>query len=276
MNRPLGRGALRTLSYLFACALAWACSADIDDDASGTGGEADPPSSGASGGGEAVPGSGGTNPGSGGDGTGNMETGGTGGQPGSGGLDGGGDDVPDSLSCADVADWPADWVAREEEILALVNQYRAAGATCGGNARPPAEPLTMDPVLRCAARLHSMDMAERDFFSHATWDASADTCSDDDECDAGYICGTEFPQMDPQRCGKSPALRVSEVGGPSGAGWENIAAGNSTAAETMDEQWMPSSGHCNNIMDGSLQTIGVGYYGGAGTYNHYWTQSFDN
>jgi uncharacterized protein YkwD len=132
----------------------------------------------------------------------------------------------------------------------------------------------MDPHLRCAARLHSQDMAVRDFFSHATWNPSANTCSAHGDCASNYRCYGKFPDSSPLRCGKGPALRVLEVGGPSGAGWENIAAGNSTASATMT-QWMNSAGHCNNIMNGSLKTIGVGYYGG-GSYGHYWTQAFND
>ena len=169
---------------------------------------------------------------------------------------------------------PEELLAREDEILTLVNEHRAAGANCGGEARPPVEPLSMDPHLRCAARLHSMDMAERDYFSHGTWDESADACSNDGQCASGYTCQPRTSGSTPSRCGKSPSLRVQEVGGPMGAGWENIAAGNSTAADTMN-QWMNSTGHCNNIMNGNLRTIGVGYYGG-GSFGHYWTQGFDN
>lgn len=88
------------------------------------------------------------------------------------------------------------------------------------------------------------------------------------------MCDNRSGDEQPMRCGKTPGTRVSEVGGPSGAGWENIAAGNSTAEETMN-QWMDSEGHCRNIMNGNLKTIGVGYAPG-GPYGHYWTQSFDN
>jgi len=41
------------------------------------------------------------------------------------------------------------------------------------------------------------------------------------------------------------------------------------------EQWKSSTGHCENMMNGNLKTIGIGYAKG-GPYGHYWTQSFDN
>jgi uncharacterized protein YkwD len=278
LARALGIGSLVVLG----CSLG--CSVDVDDGSDGASGGAGPSSGGVDGGGVSSGGatSGGATQGSGGltesggaTGTGGSDMNGDGGSEASGGADGtGSDEVPDGAACADVADWPDDWSAREDEILTLVNEHRAAGANCGGEARPPVEPLSMDPHLRCAARLHSMDMAERDYFSHGTWDESADACSNDGQCASGYTCQPRTSGSTPSRCGKSPSLRVQEVGGPMGAGWENIAAGNSTAADTMN-QWMNSTGHCNNIMNGNLRTIGVGYYGG-GSFGHYWTQGFDN
>lgn len=185
-------------------------------------------------------------------------------------------DVPNTPACAAVADWPEERAAAEEALLVLVNEARAAGATCGGMARPATTPLTMDPYLRCAARLHSLDMGEREYFSHATWNAAASTCEDDDGCPDGTMCAGETSSSTPMRCGKTPSTRVSEVGGPSGAGWENIAAGNDTVEETMD-QWMNSAGHCNNIMNSSLKTIGIGWAAVPGSpYTNYWTQAFDN
>ena len=40
---------------------------------------------------------------------------------------------------------------------------------------------------------------------------------------------------------------------------ENIAAGNGTAAATV-QQWMDSDGHCANIMNKNYRFLGVGYY----------------
>lgn len=55
---------------------------------------------------------------------------------------------------------------------------------------------------------------------------------------------------------------------------ENIAAGNATAAATV-EQWMNSPGHRANILNAKFTHIGVGYQHSAGsTYGHYWVQMF--
>jgi uncharacterized protein YkwD len=53
---------------------------------------------------------------------------------------------------------------------------------------------------------------------------------------------------------------------------ENIAAGNATAAATVD-QWMSSDRHCSNIMKADFADIGIGYFPG-GEFGHYWTQVF--
>jgi uncharacterized protein YkwD len=167
-------------------------------------------------------------------------SGGSGAVGGTGGTGGG--EVPDEPYCAVTESWDPEYAALEEEIVVLVNQFRAEGATCGDEEMPPVGPLTMDPSLQCAARVHSKDMADRDFFDHDNPD------------------------------GDGPSERMDEAG-YDGRGWgENIAAGRDTAVRTM-EQWMNSPGHCLNLMGEDYTLIGVGYYPG-GEYGHLWTQTF--
>ncbi|MCI8478875.1 MAG: hypothetical protein HFE97_11200 [Oscillospiraceae bacterium] len=54
---------------------------------------------------------------------------------------------------------------------------------------------------------------------------------------------------------------------------ENIAAGNATAAATV-EQWMNSPGHRANILNPNYTHIGVGYASSSSGYRHYWVQMF--
>lgn len=153
------------------------------------------------------------------------------------------DEVPDNAYCSDVAMWDAQHLALEDEILEIVNQVRAQGANCGSSGSfGPAGPMTMAPALRCAARVHSKDMADRNFFDHTN------------------------------PSGESPFDRMGMAGYNFSTAGENIAAGNPTAAATMD-QWMNSDGHCGNIMNPDFTEIGVGYYPG-GQYGHLWTQVF--
>jgi uncharacterized protein YkwD len=158
-----------------------------------------------------------------------------------------GEAVPSSDHCAAVADWDPAWVAFEEEVLARVNETRSQPADCGAEGEfAAAAPLTMNPILRCSARLHSLDMFERDFFDHDTPD------------------------------GIDPFQRMAEAGFVGSGGGENIALGQSTPEQVM-EAWMESDGHCANVMRAAFDTIGVGYHPGAGRIgigSNYWTQNF--
>ena len=56
---------------------------------------------------------------------------------------------------------PPETFPEEDELLSLVNEHRAAGATCGGTRYGPAPALVMNGALLRAARAHSEDMAEK-------------------------------------------------------------------------------------------------------------------
>lgn len=158
--------------------------------------------------------------------------------------DGGGDEVPDNEYCAGVADWSEAQGRIEEQVVVLVNERRAAGARCGGQSFGATGPLTMDSTLRCAARVHSLDMVTRGFFGHDNPD------------------------------GEDPFDRMQQAGYRFSTAGENIAAGQDTP-EAVVEGWMESSGHCSNIMNPDFTEIGVGYVQtDAAEYPHYWTQVF--
>ncbi len=135
--------------------------------------------------------------------------------------------------------------AFEDQVLVLVNQHRAVGATCGGTAYPSVPALSMNANLRTAARGHSVDMATLNYFSHVSLD------------------GRTFSQ------------RMQNAGYSGAFPWgENIAAGQPSPQSAVNA-WMASPGHCANIMSGSFRVIGVGYAFRLGsTYGHYWTQNF--
>ena len=152
-------------------------------------------------------------------------------------------DVPDIAYCDAVADWDEAAIALEEDVLDIVNQRRAEGANCGSRGMfAPTDPLTMNDNLRCAARKHSKDMVDRDYFAH------------------------DSPE------GEGPDVRIEAAEYTWSTWGENIAGGSPDAAGTMD-QWMNSDGHCANIMNPSFTEIGVGYAAG-GQYGHTWTQVF--
>jgi len=154
------------------------------------------------------------------------------------------EDVPDEPYFDSVAMWDPAWVAFEEEVLVLVNQHRAAGADCGSEGSfGSALPLDFDPRLRGAARLHSLDMYERQFFAHTNPD------------------------------GVDPFERMTAAGYNWNAAGENIAGGYVSPADVVDG-WMNSDGHCSNIMSPSFTEIGIGYHPGGGDYRRMWTQVF--
>ena len=143
----------------------------------------------------------------------------------------------------DPGDWPAAQAAAEAEMLVRVNVLRAEGVSCGGNAMPPVPPVEMNAELREAARAHSQDMADQNYFDHQSLD------------------------------GRDPWTRIRNAGyGGQGVG-ENIAAGNASADATFS-QWVNSPGHCRNMMSAQPNELGVGYAVGPGRYRHYWTQAF--
>jgi uncharacterized protein YkwD len=148
-----------------------------------------------------------------------------------------GDGTEYNQHCEAQADWDLQWETFEGEVLELANDYRSQGANCGGDEYPPAGPMVADNQLRCAARLHSQDMAVRSFFDHTNPD------------------------------GESPWDRVDKTDYTGFASGENIAAGQPTPAEVMDA-WMNSPGHCANIMNADNNELGVGFYG----EGNYWTQ----
>jgi uncharacterized protein YkwD len=130
----------------------------------------------------------------------------------------------------------------QASALAKVNQYRAAGATCGTLAPfPPAAALSWNALLTQAAEGHSQDMAAHDFFDHTAFD------------------GRRFDQ---RITATSYQWRVVA---------ENIAAGQTSIEQVMTE-WMASEPHCANIMDSRLTEIGLVCVAATGkNFPTYWT-----
>jgi len=121
----------------------------------------------------------------------------------------------------------------ESEVVALTDQIRADQGC--------AATLDVDERLTEASRVHSADMAERDYFDHET------------------------PE------GDGPADRAGDAGYDAWGG-ENIAVGYATAREVVDA-WMRSKGHRANIVNCGYVAIGVGAVPNDDGTLH-WTQSF--
>ena len=145
-----------------------------------------------------------------------------------------------------IQDWPRDWASYEEQVVTLTNQARARGANCHSEGTfGPADPVSMDPYLRCAARYHSLWMKQTEVFDH-------------------YSPGGNL--------GGDPWERMAEAGFAGFGTGENIAAGYATPDEVV-QGWLDSDGHCANIMNPESTRIGVGYVAG-GSYGTWWTQDY--
>jgi uncharacterized protein YkwD len=143
-----------------------------------------------------------------------------------------------------VREFRGEYCSFEANVLFETNRRRAQGANCGGQRLPPAPPFEPHPQLQGAARAHSEDMARNNYFDHTSLD------------------------------GRTVDQRTKAAGFPGGFIGENIAAGRSEAAATV-QQWMDSPGHCLNVMEPRYRFLGVGYAQNPGTrLTHFWTQNF--
>ena len=142
-----------------------------------------------------------------------------------------------TASCTPEATWPGANASYAQQVVALVNQYRAS---LGLGA------LSVDASLSDSAVWKASHMANYGYFAH------------DDP--APPIARDPFTRM----------LNCGYAGG--GVLGENIAAGQPTPADVM-AAWIASAGHRANIEDPSFRSTGVGVAIG-GPYGIYWVQDF--
>ena len=139
----------------------------------------------------------------------------------------------------------ADAAAVSLRVLELVNAARGSGRRCGAKFFSPVPPLTLDSALTRAALEHARDMAAHGEFDHRGHD------------------------------GSTPAERVRRAGyGEYALVGENIAAGVLTPND-VTAGWLASPAHCENIMDGRFDQIGIAYAANPNlAAGLYWTQEF--
>ncbi len=116
--------------------------------------------------------------------------------------------------------------ALERELLNRHNAARSIPTFCGGNLRSPVPALTWNNKLANAARAHSTDMRDNNFFDHT---------------------GSN---------GSSPGARITLAGYSWTTFGENIAFGY-TSAMSVTNGLLGSTGHCNNIMNGQFIHMGA-------------------
>ena len=110
---------------------------------------------------------------------------------------------------------------KEKRILVLHNRLREQRGL---------RPLCADPELTRAARSHSREMIEKDYFSHPSYD------------------------------GESVGERLKRFGYDGRIQGENLAGGSGTYGEpdTTFQRWMNSPAHEANILDSRYRPVGVG------------------
>jgi len=131
-----------------------------------------------------------------------------------------------------------------ERVLMLVNEARSHARRCGERQFEAAGLLRWNERLEDAAERHAADMA-----SHAKLDHK----------------GSD---------GSTPSQRVTRAG----YNWvnvgENVAAGQGTPEEVVDD-WLTSAGHCANIMEPAYTEMGVAFaVNMKSTAAVYWAQEF--
>lgn len=142
-----------------------------------------------------------------------------------------------TASCTPDSAWPGTNASFAQQVVALVNQHRAA---IGLGA------LAVDASLTDSAAWKARHMANYGYFEHND--------------PAPPVARDPFTRM--QNCGYA-------AGGALG---ENIAAGQPTPSDVMTA-WLNSPGHRANLEDPSFRSIGVGVAVG-GPIGIYWVQDF--
>jgi uncharacterized protein YkwD len=138
------------------------------------------------------------------------------------------DEVGDSVRCEAAQLWPYEFAEREDAMLELVNDTRSEGGTCGDTVANPVDLVDLSPALKCAARLHAVDIATTGKLGHTGSDGT-DTQA---RADAAL--------------------------------YENIPGAELVAADFVDPQdaldaWQGSPEHCNEIFKARSDEIGIGY-----------------
>ncbi len=139
---------------------------------------------------------------------------------------------------------PDDALAVSHRVLELVNEARRQARSCGRKKFPATTSLKQAAALERAALTHAKDMAARSYIGHQGFDRS------------------------------TPADRATRAGYTWVSIAENVAAGQTTAAEVVNT-WLASSGHCANLMNPRYSDMGIAYaVNPASEKGIYWAQVF--
>lgn len=138
------------------------------------------------------------------------------------------DDVGDAPGCEAARRWPHVYADREEILLDLVNDARVVGGMCGEQRVSPVPAVAMAPALRCAARVHAVDIADSEMLSHTGTDGSS-----------------QFDRIDRAQY---PDIPKAEL----------LAADFTDPAEVL-EAWLGDPVSCDALFDTRIGEIGIGH-----------------
>jgi uncharacterized protein YkwD len=139
---------------------------------------------------------------------------------------------------------PSAAAAVAARVLSLTNDARSRPRDCGGKRFEAAGPLMRHPLLDRAAAVHAQDMARHSRLEHEGRD------------------------------GSGPAERVTRTGYRWRNVGENIASGQTTPEQVVQE-WIASPVHCANLMSPRFTEMGVAYAVNLDSEDGiYWAQMF--
>ena len=145
-------------------------------------------------------------------------------------------DRPSEGSCAGTENWPAELGYGESSLLDAINALRTHGFDCEtGGMAAPVQPVALKPELQCAARRHTRDMIEHDFFDH----------------------------VNPE--GVGPEDRMRRTGYEFRVWGEVIVYADEGSVpfpfEAFDALLAEGGGDCRNLVDPLFDSVGVGHFG---------------
>jgi uncharacterized protein YkwD len=139
----------------------------------------------------------------------------------------------DAQHCEETLEWPDGFEADERALLDAINQLRREGFRCGAERElDPMDALALSLSLRCSARLHSLDMVERDF--------------------------TQRTNLE----GEEPSERMRRAGYDVGDSNEIIVAGEAGEHDAMSalEDMLSEWDECNDLGSRRMTHVGIGRY----------------
>jgi len=156
------------------------------------------------------------------------------------------------------------------ERLKAINDERDKKHNCGGQQMGPSPHVSWSKELYLASAEHNYDMAKSNII---------------DKKHRGS--NTQYDWTKVVQNLKHASYVQERVENNGYTNWkgltENLTAGyiNKDSNKPINtpqravQQWLNSPGHCKNLMDPSVDEVGMAYlHDTSGTYNHYWTQNF--